>query len=104
MRMPPMVATPVGIARTGGNESAVGGSGYFGIGNGIGSGTMATYKEAGVDIDAQDKALEQVKKMVRKTYTPEVLSDQGAFGGLFRVPKGFKEPVLVSSCRYKTPA
>jgi phosphoribosylformylglycinamidine cyclo-ligase len=58
---------------------------------------MATYKEAGVDIDAQDRALEQVKKMVRKTYTDGVLSDQGAFGGLFRLPKGFKEPVLVAS-------
>ena len=58
---------------------------------------MATYKDAGVDIDAQDKALEQVKKMVRNTYTRGVLSDQGAFGGLFRVPKGFKEPVLVAS-------
>jgi len=58
---------------------------------------MATYKDAGVDIDAQDKALEQVKKMVRKTYTDGVLSDQGAFGGLFRMPKGFKQPVLVAS-------
>jgi len=58
---------------------------------------MATYKDAGVDIDAQDRALEQVKKMVRNTYTDGVLSDQGAFGGLFRVPKGFSEPVLVAS-------
>ena len=58
---------------------------------------MATYKDAGVDIDAQDRALEQVKKMVRKTYTDGVLSDQGAFGGMFRVPGGFREPVLVAS-------
>ncbi len=58
---------------------------------------MTTYREAGVDIDAQDRALAQVKKMVRGTYTKDVLSDQGSFGGLFRVPKGFKEPVLVSS-------
>jgi phosphoribosylformylglycinamidine cyclo-ligase len=58
---------------------------------------MATYKEAGVDIDAQDRALAQVKKMVRNTYTSGVLSDQGAFGGLFRVPGELKEPVLVSS-------
>jgi phosphoribosylformylglycinamidine cyclo-ligase len=58
---------------------------------------MATYKDAGVDIDAQDKALEQVKKMVRNTYTSGVLSDQGAFGGLFGLPKGYKEPVLVAS-------
>ncbi|HSL18445.1 MAG TPA: phosphoribosylformylglycinamidine cyclo-ligase [Methylomirabilota bacterium] len=58
---------------------------------------MATYKEAGVDIDAQDRALEQVKKMVRTTYTDGVLSDQGAFGGMFRLPGGFREPVLVAS-------
>ncbi len=59
---------------------------------------MTTYRDAGVDIDAQDRALAQVKKMVRKTYTDDVLSDQGAFGGLFRMPiKGLKEPVLVAS-------
>jgi phosphoribosylformylglycinamidine cyclo-ligase len=58
---------------------------------------MATYKDAGVDIDAQDRALAQVKKMVRNTYTGGVLSDQGAFGGLFRLPKGCKDPVLVAS-------
>ncbi len=58
---------------------------------------MATYKDAGVDIDAQDRALEQVKKMVRNTYTDGVLSDQGAFGGLFRLPKGIKDPVIVAS-------
>jgi phosphoribosylformylglycinamidine cyclo-ligase len=59
---------------------------------------MVTYKDAGVDIDAQDRALERVKEMVRGTYTDGVLSDQGAFGGMFRIPtKGLKEPVLVAS-------
>ena len=59
---------------------------------------MTTYKEAGVDIEAQDQALERVKNMVRETYTDGVLSDQGAFGGLFKLPtKGIKEPVLVAS-------
>jgi len=59
---------------------------------------MTTYKEAGVDIEAQDRALERVKAMVRETYTDGVLSDQRAFGGLFKLPvKGFKEPVLVAS-------
>jgi len=59
---------------------------------------MTTYRDSGVDIDAQDKALDQVKKLVRNTYTDDVLSDQGTFGGLFRMPvKGFKEPVLVAS-------
>ncbi|RLE23881.1 MAG: phosphoribosylformylglycinamidine cyclo-ligase [Acidobacteria bacterium] len=58
---------------------------------------MTTYSDAGVNIDAQDKALEQIKKMVRNTYTDGVLSDQGAFGGMFRVPGGVKDPVLVAS-------
>ena len=47
---------------------------------------MPTYKDAGVDIDAQDKAHEKVKRMVSGTYTNGVLSDQVAFGGLFTVP------------------
>jgi phosphoribosylformylglycinamidine cyclo-ligase len=58
---------------------------------------MTTYRDAGVDIDAQDRALEQIKKMVHRTYTDGVLSDQGAFGGLFAVPKGLKHGVLAAS-------
>jgi phosphoribosylformylglycinamidine cyclo-ligase len=59
---------------------------------------MTTYKDAGVDINAQDQALERVKELVRSTFTDNVLSDQGSFGGMFRLPtKGIKEPVLVAS-------
>jgi len=58
---------------------------------------MTTYRDAGVDIDAQDRALEKIKDMVRSTYTPGVLSDQGSFGGLFEVPEDMEKPVLVSS-------
>ena len=59
---------------------------------------MTTYREAGVDIEAQDRALEKIKEMVRATYTNGVLSDQGAFGGLFRLStRGLREPVLVAS-------
>lgn len=58
---------------------------------------MTTYRDAGVDIDAQDRALDRIKSMVRETYTDGVLSDQGAFGGLFEVPRGLKKPVLVAS-------
>lgn len=59
---------------------------------------MTTYRDAGVDIDAHNVALDEVKKIVRATYTADVLSEHGAFGGMFRVPsKGLREPVLVSS-------
>jgi len=57
---------------------------------------MTTYRDAGVDIDAQDRALARIKAMVRATYTDGVLSDH--FGGMFRVPlQGLEEPVLVAS-------
>jgi phosphoribosylformylglycinamidine cyclo-ligase len=59
---------------------------------------QSAYRSAGVDIDAQDEALSEVKELVRATKTPGVLSDLGSFGGLFRPDlKGFEEPVLVSS-------
>lgn len=56
------------------------------------------YQQAGVDIDAQDRALRRVKELARATFTPGVLSDIGSFGGLFRPAiEGMDEPVLVAS-------
>ncbi len=57
----------------------------------------SAYARAGVDIDAQEEALDRIKSLVRSTFTPGVLSEQGSFGGLFRLPDGLREPVLVSS-------
>ena len=58
-----------------------------------------TYRDAGVDIDAQDRLLARVKDLVRGTRTPGVLSDLGSFGGLFELALGrYRNPVLVSSC------
>jgi phosphoribosylformylglycinamidine cyclo-ligase len=55
-----------------------------------------TYAQAGVDIDAADRAKELIKKHALSTHRPEVLSGVGFFGGLFEF-KGYREPVLVSS-------
>lgn len=55
------------------------------------------YKESGVDIDAADKAMKQVGKLIRKTWNRHVLSETGSFGGLFELPGGYRDPVLVSS-------
>ena len=55
-----------------------------------------TYRDAGVDIDAGDALVERIKPLVRKTFRPEVLGDLGGFGGMFRLPGGLKDPVLVS--------
>ena len=57
-----------------------------------------TYRDAGVDIDAQDEVLRRIKSFVTETRTPGVLADLGSFGGLFRPQlDGLDEPVLVAS-------
>ena len=59
---------------------------------------VTSYKDSGVDIDAQDDALREVRRIARDTYTPGVLSDIGSFGGLFRGTfEGIESPILVSS-------
>src|SRR5919107_587905 len=59
---------------------------------------MTSYRDSGVNIDAQDEALREVRRIVRDTYTPGVLSDIGSFGGLFRGTfEGIESPILVSS-------
>ncbi len=59
---------------------------------------MTTYREAGVDIDAQDEALARIKGLVRSTFGKGVLSDLGSFGGLYDLSAaGVKRPVLVAS-------
>src|SRR5262249_53743172 len=55
-----------------------------------------TYRDAGVDIDAGDELVERIKPHVRRTFRPEVIGDLGGFGGLFAMPKGYTDPVLVS--------
>lgn len=55
-----------------------------------------TYRDAGVDIDAGNRAVKLMKKSVQATYRPEVLGDIGGFGGLFALSTKYKEPVLVS--------
>jgi phosphoribosylformylglycinamidine cyclo-ligase len=55
------------------------------------------YKKAGVDIDAGNEFVRRIRTLVRSTFRPEVLTDIGGFGGLFRFdPKKYKDPVLVS--------
>jgi len=55
-----------------------------------------SYRDAGVDIDAGDQLVENIKPFAKRTMRPEVLSGIGGFGGLVEISKKFKEPVLVS--------
>src|SRR6204780_2578661 len=54
------------------------------------------YKQAGVNIDEADAAVSSIREMARRTFSKNVLTDIGSFGGGFLL-KGFRQPVLVSS-------
>jgi phosphoribosylformylglycinamidine cyclo-ligase len=57
----------------------------------------ATYKDAGVDIDAGNRFVEMIKPLVKSTMRPEVMTDIGGFGGLFSLnTEKYKNPTLVS--------
>jgi phosphoribosylformylglycinamidine cyclo-ligase len=55
-----------------------------------------TYKDAGVDIDAGNEVVSRIGALVRSTQRAGVISDLGGFGGLFALPGGLTDPVLVS--------
>lgn len=55
-----------------------------------------TYKDAGVDVDAGNEAVELIKEHVKGTFRKEVLRDIGGFAGFFQLDNKYKEPVLVS--------
>jgi phosphoribosylformylglycinamidine cyclo-ligase len=57
-----------------------------------------TYRDAGVDISAQDEALGRARDSIRSTFTPGVLGDVGSFGGLFDLSRaGADGEILVAS-------
>ena len=55
-----------------------------------------SYRDAGVDIDAGDALVERIKPLAKRTLSQGVLAGIGGFGALFELPKGYREPVLVS--------
>jgi phosphoribosylformylglycinamidine cyclo-ligase len=55
-----------------------------------------SYRDAGVDIDAGDRLVENIKPFAKRTMRPEVLAGIGGFGALFEISKNYRNPVLVS--------
>jgi len=56
-----------------------------------------TYKKAGVNIDEGDRFVDLIAPLVKKTFRPEVMTDLGLFGALFRLDiRKYRKPVLVS--------
>ena len=57
-----------------------------------------TYREAGVDVDEAERAVERIARAAASTSTPAVLSGVGGFGGLLRFDSSaYPDPILVSS-------
>ena len=70
-----------------------------------GSDAGMTYRQAGVNIEAGDAAVEGIRELVEKTYSPRVLGTIGGFAGLFGLDfrqkllrRNYKDPVLVGCC------
>jgi len=56
-----------------------------------------SYRSAGVDLEAADRVKAALKELVGRTRDDNTLSEMGLFGGLYALPPGLREPVLVSS-------
>ncbi|NJR69211.1 MAG: phosphoribosylformylglycinamidine cyclo-ligase [Synechococcales cyanobacterium CRU_2_2] len=54
------------------------------------------YRAAGVDVEAGRQFVSRIKDIVAATYRSGVLGGLGGFGGLFELPTGYRQPVLVS--------
>jgi phosphoribosylformylglycinamidine cyclo-ligase len=62
-----------------------------------------TYKQAGVDITANEVMVDMIRQAMRRTYDTRVISRHGGFAGLFRIDypeplfkRRYRDPVLVS--------
>jgi phosphoribosylformylglycinamidine cyclo-ligase len=59
---------------------------------------VSTYREAGVDIDAGERAVELIRPLAAATQGPQVLAGIGPFSGLYALEPGrYREPVLIAS-------
>lgn len=65
--------------------------------------TMATYKDAGVDLDVYAESMSRLPRLMHRTFSPRVIPSDGGFAGLFRLDfegklfsRNYQNPVLVS--------
>lgn len=56
-----------------------------------------TYASAGVDIAAGDRLVKRIGALARSTRRPEIVAGVGGFAALARLPRGYREPLLVTS-------
>lgn len=65
-------------------------------GQGDKSASGLTYRDAGVDIEAGNALVERIKSATAKTHRDGVMGGLGGFGAMFKVPAGYRNPVLVA--------
>jgi phosphoribosylformylglycinamidine cyclo-ligase len=56
-----------------------------------------SYTKAGVDLDHDEGFVDEIREIARGTFRPEVLSSIGGFGGLFKTPERYKNPIFVAA-------
>jgi len=56
-----------------------------------------SYKDAGVDIDKGNSFVDKIKPFVKDTFNSNVVGGIGSFAGAFRMPGGYKKPVLLGA-------
>jgi len=56
-----------------------------------------SYKDAGVDIDAGNSFVENIKPFVKSTFDSHVIGGIGSFAGAYELPKGYREPVMLAA-------
>jgi phosphoribosylformylglycinamidine cyclo-ligase len=64
---------------------------------------MATYKDAGVDLDIYAESMSRLPRLMHRTFSPRVIPSDGGFAGLFSLDfagrlfaRKYENPVLVS--------
>jgi len=65
---------------------------------GRGSLEAMDYRTAGVDLEGARDFVARIRRHTQATHRPGVLGGIGLFGGLFALPTGYREPILVSGC------
>ncbi|MFQ5555522.1 MAG: phosphoribosylformylglycinamidine cyclo-ligase [Acidimicrobiia bacterium] len=58
---------------------------------------MATYRDAGVDLEAADQIVDRIRPAVTKTWHPGVVGGFGGFAAGISIPTGYTDPVLMMS-------
>lgn len=56
-----------------------------------------SYEDAGVSIDNGNKFVNEIKPLVKQTFNENVIGGIGSFSGAYKIPSGFKNPVLLSA-------